>query len=122
MRRHDIHLHHDRRCSYPSLDWALPLDAYSNIERSKGVDMSVSFDWLFDFSIGIATPPMLEISATGRVFVRGMVSLVWLQGGIPATRNKGKALEEIDEMFGDASCFEEQEFLRNVAQQHLAQH
>ncbi|KAJ4299233.1 hypothetical protein N0V90_004477 [Kalmusia sp. IMI 367209] len=109
--------------SYSPLGWALPPEVYSNSDRSKGVALCVAVNWLCNFIIGVATPPMLaNIGYKTYVFfaVCCLMSGFWAVFLLPET--KGKTLEQIDELFEDATGLEEQEILRSVAQQQQARH
>ncbi|KAF4458530.1 high-affinity glucose [Fusarium albosuccineum] len=46
--------------SYSPLGWALPPEVFSTSMRAKGVALATCVNWLSNFTIGIATPPMLE--------------------------------------------------------------
>ena len=103
--------------SYSPLGWALPPEVFPNALRSKGVGLAVCVNWLSNFTVGIATPPMLQSIGYGAyVFFAcfcGMAGL-WATFLVPET--KGKTLEQIDELFGDTSGYEERAMLEEAAQ------
>jgi MFS family permease len=101
--------------SYSPLGWALPSEVFTTSTRSKGVALSTCVNWLANFIVGIATPPMLEtqgyrtyIFFTVWCFLAG----VWALLLVPET--KGKTLEEMDEIFGDFRGHEESELMRTA--------
>lgn len=102
--------------SYSPLGWALPPEVFSNATRSKGVALSVAVDWLANFIVGVATPPMLDSIGFGTyVFFACFCLLagVWAYFLVPETM--GKTLEQMDEAFGDTSGQEEKELMKLAA-------
>lgn len=96
--------------SYSPLGWALPSEVYPTSMRAKGVALATCVNWLSNFTVGIATPPMIQNIGFGTyVFFAVFCGLagVWAVLLVPET--KGKTLEEIDILFGDASGEEESE-------------
>jgi hypothetical protein len=94
--------------SYSPLGWALPSEVFPTSMRSKGVALSTCTIWLSDFIVGISTPSMLEHIGYGTyIFFAAMCFLagIWALCFVPETT--GKTLEELDEVFGDASGQEE---------------
>ncbi|RMY17561.1 hypothetical protein D0865_16769, partial [Hortaea werneckii] len=88
--------------SYSPLAWALPPEIFPISIRSKGVALSVSINWLSNFIVGIATPPMFENIGFGTyVFFACFCALaaLWAFFLVPETMNK--TLEQVDEAFGD---------------------
>jgi MFS family permease len=66
--------------------------------------LSTSCNWLFNFIIGLITPPLIESTGFGAyVFfaVFCLLSLFWVYFFVPETA--GKTLEEMDHVFGDDS-------------------
>lgn len=102
--------------SYSPLGWSLPPEVFPNSKRAKGVALSVCVNWISNFTVGIATPPMLESIGYGTyiffAFFCGL-SGVWALILVPET--KGKTLEQMDVMFGDNSGQEEKDFMRIAA-------
>ncbi|OJD34080.1 high-affinity glucose protein [Diplodia corticola] len=104
--------------SYSPLGWALPAEVFPNAMRSKGVALSTAVNWLCNFIVGVATPPMLENLGFGTYVFFGFwcyCAAVWAFFLVPET--KGKTLEQMDEVFGDFAAQEEKEIMR----QHMAQ-
>jgi sugar porter (SP) family MFS transporter len=102
--------------SYSPLGWTLPPEVFPNSKRAKGVALAVCINWLSNFTVGIATPPMLQnISYGTYIFFAVFCGLsgIWAVLLVPET--KGKTLEQMDLMFGDNSGEEEKEFMRIAA-------
>ncbi|OIW32326.1 general substrate transporter [Coniochaeta ligniaria NRRL 30616] len=102
--------------SYSPLGWSLPAEVFPNSKRAKGVALATCVNWLCNFTVGIASPPMLENIHYGTyIFFASfcMLSGVWALLLVPET--KGKTLEEIDIMFGDTSSREEKDIMRVAA-------
>ncbi|KAM5347716.1 hypothetical protein ACJ41O_007540 [Fusarium nematophilum] len=100
--------------SYAPLGWALPAEVFPNALRSKGVAMSTATVWLFNFVVGVATPPMIEDIGFGVYIFFGswcFLAGVWAFFLVPET--KGKTLEQMDEIFGDHAGQEEMEMIKS---------
>jgi sugar porter (SP) family MFS transporter len=102
--------------SYSPLGWSLPPEVFPNSKRAKGVALAVCVNWLSNFTVGIATPPMLEHIGYGTyiffAFFCGL-SGIWALFLVPETKHK--TLEEMDVMFGDNSGQEEKNLMRAAA-------
>jgi hypothetical protein len=88
--------------------WAVPAEVQATSRRAKGVAVSVMANWLFNFIIGLITPPMIEGIGFGTFVFFGSfsaLSLVYVWFFVPET--KGKTLEELDDIFRDKSAHEE---------------
>ena len=102
--------------SYSPLGWALPPEVFPNAIRSKGVAFATCINWLSNFIVGVITPPMMsDIGYRTYVFfaVWCFLAGIWAFFLVPET--SGKTLEQIDEVFGDASSQEDQEIMRIAA-------
>ena len=98
--------------SYSPLGWLLAAEVYPNSCRSRGVALGVAVNWLCNFTVGIATPPMLADIGYGTYIVYGCccyAGFVWAWFLVPET--KGKTLEEMDAVFGDHEATEEREII-----------
>ncbi|KAF5000750.1 hypothetical protein FGRMN_1518 [Fusarium graminum] len=99
--------------SYAPLGWALPAEVFPNASRSKGVALATATVWLFNFIVGVATPPMIEGIGFGVYIFFGswcFLAGAWAFFLVPET--KGKTLEQMDEVFGDYAAQEEMEVMR----------
>ncbi|KAF7597357.1 hypothetical protein BBP40_006298 [Aspergillus hancockii] len=102
--------------TYSPLAWALPSEVFPNATRSKGVALATSTNWLSNFIVGIATPPMMDnIGYRTYIFyaVWCVLAGIWAMVFVPET--SGKTLEEINDVLGDSSGQEEQEILMTAA-------
>ncbi|KAJ4250942.1 hypothetical protein NW762_011592 [Fusarium torreyae] len=94
--------------SYSPLGWALPPEVFSTSQRAKGVALATCVNWLSNFTVGIATPPMLELICFGAyIFFACFCAMagIWAFFLVPETI--GRTLEQMDEVFGDTSGSEE---------------
>ncbi|KAF4983234.1 hypothetical protein FDECE_17346 [Fusarium decemcellulare] len=101
--------------SYSPLGWALPPEVFSTSMRAKGVALATCVNWLSNFTIGIATPPMLESIGFGAyIFFACFCCLagIWAFFLVPETM--GRTLEQMDEVFGDMTGHEEANMMREA--------
>ncbi|KAH7232480.1 general substrate transporter [Fusarium solani] len=106
--------------SYSPLGWALPSEVFPSAVRSKGVALSTATNWISNFVVGVATPPMLESIGFGTYVFYAfwcLLAVVWAYYLVPET--KGKSLEEMDEVFGDTSGREEKEMMKESNAQFM---
>ncbi|KAF2848193.1 general substrate transporter [Plenodomus tracheiphilus IPT5] len=104
--------------SYSCLGWILPAEVYTGSSRAKGVAIAVCVNWLCNFTVGVATPPMLESIGFGMyVFYGSMCAIgaVWAYFLVPETM--GKTLEQMDFVFKDFAAKEERELFESVAKE-----
>ncbi|KAK2605970.1 hypothetical protein QQS21_003596 [Conoideocrella luteorostrata] len=102
--------------SYSPLGWALPAEVYSTSSRAKGVALATCVNWLSNFIVGVATPPMLESIGFGTyVFfaVFCVLAGIWAILFVPETM--GRTLEQMDEVFGDTTGQKEAELMAQAA-------
>lgn len=101
--------------SYSPLGWALPSEVFTTASRAKGVALSTCINWLSNFVIGVATPPMMATQGYRTYIfftVWCLLAGVWALLLVPET--KGKTLEEMDEEFGDVQGLCERELMRSA--------
>ncbi|KAJ3545644.1 hypothetical protein NM208_g2417 [Fusarium decemcellulare] len=101
--------------SYSPLGWALPPEVFSTSMRAKGVALATCVNWLSNFTIGVATPPMLESIGFGAyIFFACFCCLagIWAYFLVPETM--GRTLEQMDEVFGDMTGHEEANMMREA--------
>ncbi|KAF5856022.1 hypothetical protein ETB97_008009 [Aspergillus alliaceus] len=102
--------------TYSPLGWALPSEVFPNATRSKGVALSTNTNWLSNFIVGIATPPMMDnIGYRTYIFYAVWCVLAGVWAFASAAETSGKTLEEIDDVFGDTNGHEEHEDMRAAA-------
>lgn len=98
--------------SYSPLGWTLPAEVYSTSSRAKGVALATCVNWLANFTVGIATPPMLENISFGTYIFFACFCLMaglWAYFLVPETM--GRTLEQMDEVFGDTAGQKEAELM-----------
>lgn len=102
--------------SYSPLGWALPPEVFSTSQRAKGVALATCVNWLSNFTVGIATPPMLESITFGTyIFFAVFCGLAGIWALLLVPETMGKTLEQMDGVFGDTTGHEEQEMMRQAA-------
>jgi MFS family permease len=100
--------------SYSCLGWILPAEVYTGASRAKGVALAVCVCWICNFTVGIATPPMLDSIGFGMYVFYGSMCLIgsiWAYFLVPETM--GKTLEQMDLVFKDTAAREEREILES---------
>lgn len=98
--------------SYSPLGWAMPSEVFSTTTRSKGVALSVCVNWLSNFIVAIAVPPMMASRGYQTYIfftVMCFLAVVWAVLLVPET--KGRTLEEMDEVFGDVQGREQRDIM-----------
>lgn len=92
--------------SWGPVAWVLAQEIFPNSMRSKGVAVTASCNWMFNFVIGLTTKDMLAASGMSygtyiffAVFCAGGAMFVWKC--VPET--KDRTLEELDMYFGGDS-------------------
>jgi hypothetical protein len=82
---------------------------------TKTSSLSTCSNWLFNFIIGLITPPLVESTGYGAyVFfaIFCLLSLVWVYWFVPETA--GKTLEEMDHVFQDLRAVGEEERRKRI--------
>ncbi|KKY36430.1 putative mfs monosaccharide [Diaporthe ampelina] len=109
--------------SWGPVPWAMPSEVFPSSLRAKGVAISTCNNWLWNFIIGLITPPLVQQTGFGAyVFfaVFCLLSCLWTWFCVPETN--GKALEEMDEVFNDragtADAVMKARIFQEVSQQH----
>ncbi|KAF4553587.1 Sugar (and other) transporter-like protein 63 [Elsinoe fawcettii] len=102
--------------SYSPLGWALPPEVYPTSMRSKGVALATCLNWLCNFTVGIATPPMIENIRFGTyIFFSFWCGLAGLWAVFLLPETKGRSLEQMDIVFGDTSGADEKQIMVDAA-------
>ncbi|KAM3422223.1 hypothetical protein BST61_g2588 [Cercospora zeina] len=97
------------------VSWTIPAEIFPLSLRAKGLSVAVGSRWMFNFIIGLITPPLVERAGYGTyVFFATscVIGLVWTYFCVPETN--GRSLEEMDEVFGDSRSTEDQERRKRV--------
>ncbi|KAL4955806.1 general substrate transporter [Aspergillus filifer] len=90
--------------TWGSVGWALPAEVFSSVLRAKGVALATCGSWLFNFIIGLITPPLIQDTGYGAyVFFAVFCTLafIWAYFCVPET--SGRTLEQMDAVFKDNS-------------------
>ncbi|KAL4934076.1 sugar porter family MFS transporter [Aspergillus undulatus] len=101
--------------SFAPIGWVLPAEIFNLSIRSKAISITTSATWMCNFIIGLVTPDMLESISWGTYIFFAAFSLVALAFTfffIPETR--GKTLEDMDLIFGDAAAHEEKTRIKHI--------
>lgn len=88
--------------------WALPAEVHASSRRAKGVAITTCCNWLFNFIIGVITPPMIQHIKWGTFLffaAFSFMSAIWTWFFCPET--KGVSLEGLDRIFGTKAGVEE---------------
>lgn len=96
--------------SWGPVPWAMPAEVFPSSLRAKGVALSTCGNWLFNFIIGLITPPLVQNTGFGAyVFfaVFCLMALLWTYWFVPETM--GKTLEQMDHVFKDVGSEGEEE-------------
>ncbi|KAK8085941.1 hypothetical protein PG994_000915 [Apiospora phragmitis] len=102
--------------SFAPIGWVLPSEIFTLGNRSKAMALTTSTTWMCNFVIGLVTPDMLDRLGWGTyIFFAAfaLLALVFVYFVIPETR--GKSLEDMDAVFGDAAAHEEKARLFDAA-------
>ncbi|KAF2723414.1 putative MFS monosaccharide transporter [Polychaeton citri CBS 116435] len=96
--------------SWGPVPWAMPSEIFPSSLRAKGVALSTCSNWLFNFIIGLVTPPLVQDTGYGAYVFFAVfcgLSFVWTLFFVPETA--GRTLEQMDHVFKDTSSEQEEE-------------
>ncbi|KAJ6119156.1 hypothetical protein N7523_003436 [Penicillium sp. IBT 18751x] len=82
--------------------WVVVAEIFPLGFRAKGISIGASSNWLNNFAIGQATPPMVSSMTYGTFIFFGLICFIgalFIYFAVPETKNL--TLEEMDEVFGD---------------------
>jgi hypothetical protein len=88
----------------------MPAEIFPSSLRAKGVALSTCSNWLFNFIIGLITPPLVQNTGYGAYTffaVFCLLSLAWTFFFVPETT--GRSLEQMDHVFKDVGSAQEEE-------------
>ncbi|KAJ5678554.1 uncharacterized protein N7477_004187 [Penicillium maclennaniae] len=89
-------------CSWGPGAWVVVAEIFPLGFRAKGISIGASSNWLNNFAIGQATPPMVSSMTYGTFIFFGLICFIgalFIYFAVPETKNL--TLEEMDEVFGD---------------------
>ncbi|RMY74654.1 hypothetical protein D0863_03081 [Hortaea werneckii] len=89
--------------SWGPVAWIIISEVFPLGMRAKGVSIGGSSNWLNNFAVAMATSDFIDTSQFGAFIFFGVVTtigVIWVFFFVPET--KGRTLEEMDEIFGDA--------------------
>lgn len=96
-------------------DWVSPSEVFTTTTRSKGVALSMCVNWLFNFIVAVAVPPMLEKRGYKTyIFFTVMCFLAVDRAVLSVPKSKGKCLEEMDDVFKDGLGQDEQAIMHQA--------
>lgn len=101
--------------SYGPIGWVLPSEVFPLSIRSRGVSLSTASNWFNNFLIGLITPGLMEISASGTFLIFSsacFLGYLWSTYAVPETANI--SLEEMDAVFGSSAGREDMELKRQI--------
>ncbi|KAI9374446.1 general substrate transporter [Aspergillus egyptiacus] len=90
--------------SWGPVAWAMPAEVFPSFLRAKGVALATCGTWLWNFIVGLITPPLIQDTGYGTyVFfaVFCIFAFVWSFFFVPETA--GRTLEQMDAVFKDNS-------------------
>ncbi|KAI9842640.1 MAG: hypothetical protein M1837_007007 [Sclerophora amabilis] len=88
--------------SYGPLAWCMPAEVFPNSRRAKGVGLATAINWLSNFIIGVAVPPMVIGIGYGTfIFFASFCFLAAAFAYFCIPETSGKTLEQMDVVFGD---------------------
>ncbi|KAL3472391.1 general substrate transporter [Aspergillus californicus] len=90
--------------SWGPVAWAVPSEVFPSFLRAKGVALATCGTWLWNFIVGLITPPLIQDTGYGAyVFfaVFCILAFIWSYLFVPET--SGKTLEQMDAVFKDNS-------------------
>ncbi|ETW83108.1 major facilitator superfamily [Heterobasidion irregulare TC 32-1] len=108
--------------SFGPVGWVLPSEVFPLSMRSKGVSLSTASVWSNNFLVGLVTPGLMEISASGTFMVFAcacFAAYLWSTYVVPETANI--SLEEIDAVFR-SSVGQEDAQLKSQIERDLGLH
>ncbi|PSK60245.1 hypothetical protein B9Z65_1143 [Elsinoe australis] len=89
--------------SWGPVSWIIVSEVFPLSMRAKGVSIGGSANWLNNFAVGLSTSPFIAATDFGTFIFFGVMSILailFLVFYVPET--KGRTLEEMDELFGEA--------------------
>ncbi|OAA69157.1 D-xylose-proton symporter [Cordyceps fumosorosea ARSEF 2679] len=102
--------------SFAPIGWVLPSEIFSLGDRSRAMAITTSCTWMCNFVIGLVTPGMLDSLSWGtHIFFAAFCFLAFFFTYFFVPETKGRSLEDMDAVFGDAAAHEEKQRLLGIA-------
>ena len=102
--------------SFAPIGWVLPSEIFNLGNRSKAMAITTSATWMCNFIIGLVTPDMLETLGWGTyIFFAAFALIGFFFTYFVVPETKGKSLEDMDAVFGDAAAHEEKQRFTEIA-------
>jgi hypothetical protein len=93
----------------------MPAEVFPSSRRAKGVGIATATNWVSNFIIGVAVPPMLISIGYGTFIFFGFFCLLAAAFSyFFVTETSGKSLEEMDQVFKDNLGQEEMSVMRQT--------
>ncbi|OMP82155.1 putative glucose transporter rco-3 [Diplodia seriata] len=102
--------------SFAPIGWVLPAEIFPLGNRAKAMSVTTSATWMCNFVVGLVTPGMLDTIGYGTYLFFAafcLLALAFTFFCVPETR--GRSLEDMDVVFGDAQAREEKARLFDIA-------
>jgi len=97
--------------------WLLGAEVFPLRARAKGMSLSTSTNWMFNFIVAFITPPLFDVMNAGYYFLLvGFCLLSFLVVWFIYPETAHKTLEELGEVFGDRVT-EDEKIVQVVAEQ-----
>jgi MFS family permease len=101
--------------TYGPVGWALPAEVFPSSRRAKGIGLASAVNWLANFTIGVAVPPMIVGIGYGTyIFFACFCFLAAIFSYFCIPETSGKTLEQMDELFKDGLGAEDTRLKREI--------
>jgi MFS family permease len=104
------------------VSWTYPAEIFPMRVRAKAVSLATATNWIFNFALAYAVPPMLNSIAYRTYFIFGtfnFAACIHVFFMYPET--KGRSLEELDDVFNQGHVFSAWAIDVNVGKKTLDQ-
>lgn len=109
--------------SWGPVAWIIISEVFPLGMRAKGVSLGGQSNWLNNFAVAMATSPFISTSQFGAFIFFGAITTIgtiWVYFCVPET--KGRTLEEMDELFGEAGFAQEDADRREKIERDIGLH
>jgi len=87
--------------SWGPVGWIIPAEIFPLAVRGKAISITTCVNWIFNFAVGLVTPPLLSAAGTGAFFLFACFLVcmgAFILLNLPETR--GVSLERMEVLFG----------------------